>query len=146
MPTRNGIAVWEGGFPDGSGKIGVGSETFAGSYSTASRFENGKGTNPEELIGAAHAGCFSMALAHELTEAGYTPKRIDTTADVTIEKKENGFTITSVVLNTRAEVSGVDESTFAKLAQEAKTNCPVSRALAGVDISLQHELVSAVPK
>ena len=146
MPTRNGIAVWEGGFPDGSGKMTVGSETFAGPFSTASRFEDGKGTNPEELIGAAHAGCFSMSLAHQLTEAGHTSKRIETTADVTIEKKGDGFAITSITLNTRAEVSGVDEDTFMKLAESAKENCPVSRALAGVNITLEAELVSAVSK
>src|SRR5205814_9849384 len=107
----------------------------------ASRFEEGTGTNPEELIGAAHAGCFSMALAAGLTKAGHSPTRISTTAQVSLEKVGEGFKITTIELNTESEVPGIDEQTFLEHAETAKKNCPVSQALAGADIKMNAKLV-----
>jgi len=110
---------------------------FEGAYSFPSRFEEGRGTNPEELLGAAHAGCFSMALAAGLTRAGHAPTRIHTTARVHLERRGEGFDITRVELQTRARVPGIDEAEFRKQAETAKKNCPVSKALAGPEISLE---------
>ena len=104
MPTRKANAVWEGGLKDGHGTMKMGSGAYEGAYSFASRFESGKGTNPEELIAAAHAGCFSMALSAALGKAGFTPKRIQTQADVQLEKVGEGFRITAVHLTTQAEI------------------------------------------
>jgi osmotically inducible protein OsmC len=139
MPVRQGRAEWKGdvGSGQGSFSFGQGEWAYRGSYSSPSRFESGEGTNPEELIGAAHAGCFSMAFAGALTRAGHVPESIDTLANVHLEKKEAGWTITHIVLETSVSVSGIDEGTFQEVAQTAKRNCPVSRALAGVDISLK---------
>src|SRR5215217_9663581 len=109
MPERSATARWEGSLQDGKGTMRLGSGAFEGQYSFASRFENGTGTNPEELIGAAHAGCFSMALAAGLTKAGYSPKRISTTAKVHLENVGGGFKITSIELGTEAEIPGIDE-------------------------------------
>src|SRR6266702_3394826 len=125
MATRIGSAVWDGTLKQGKGTMKLGSGAFEGKYSFSSRFEEGKGTNPEELVGAAHAGCFSMALAAGLTKAGHNPTRISTTVE----------------LNTEAEVPGIDEKTFLEYAETAKKNCPVSQALAGVDIKLNAKLV-----
>jgi osmotically inducible protein OsmC len=119
----------------------LGSGAFEGAYSFASRFEEGTGTNPEELIGAAHAACFSMALAAGLTRAGFSPKRIGTTASVSLEKVGEGFKITRIELNTEAEIPNLDEKTFLEQAETAKKNCPVSQALAGTEISLNAKLV-----
>ncbi|MGH9765936.1 MAG: OsmC family protein, partial [Blastocatellia bacterium] len=116
MVTRTGNAVWEGTLKEGKGSVKLGSGAYEGPYSFTSRFENGKGTNPEELIGAAHAGCFSMALANELAQAGHPAKRVSTTAKVHLEKTGDGFRITSIDLNTEAEVPGIDEQTFLKQA------------------------------
>ena len=110
---------------------------FEGAYSFPSRFEEGRGTNPEELLGAAHAGCFSMALAAGLTRAGHAPTRIHTTARVHLERRGEGFDITRVELQTRARVPGIDEAEFRKQAEAAKKNCPVSKALGGPEISLE---------
>ena len=110
-------------------------------YSFGSRFEEAPGTNPEELIGAAHAGCFSMALAHELAQKGYSPRQIRTYADVTLVKENGGFTIRTVELSTEAEVPGIDEETFLTFATGSKENCPVSKALAGTEIKLKAKLV-----
>lgn len=142
MPNRKSHAVWEGNLRDGKGSLELGSGAFKGSYSFASRFEDGTGTNPEELIGAAHAGCFSMALAHALAEAGYTPKKVDTNARVQLEKVEDGFKITGIHLQTQATVPDIDGAKFAEFAEDAKHNCPVSRALTGVNISLEAQLAS----
>lgn len=142
MATRNGSAVWEGTLREGKGTVKLGSGAFEGPYSFASRFEEGTGTNPEELIGAAHAGCFSMALAAGLSKAGISPKRIATTAKVHLGQVEGGFAITSIELNTTAEVPGIDEKTFLEHAEDAKKNCPVSKALAGTEIKLSAKLVS----
>jgi lipoyl-dependent peroxiredoxin len=114
----------------------LGSGAFEGAYSFPSRFENGKGTNPEELIGAAHAGCFSMVFSLFLGNAGYTPTRIDTTARVHLEPVGGGFEIIRIELVTEAEVPGINEAEFLKQAEAAKNNCPVSKALAGPQISL----------
>lgn len=140
MPTRTATAVWNGSLKDGAGRLSVESGTFEGAYSFASRFENGSGTNPEELIGAAEAGCFSMAFSLELTERGYDPKSIQTTAAVTISSRDGGFVITSIDLNTTAEVSGIDRDVFMQIAEGARKNCPVSRALAGTEILLSATL------
>jgi osmotically inducible protein OsmC len=141
MAVRKAEAVWQGGLRDGQGNIKLGSGAFEGRYSFPSRFENGQGTNPEELIGGAHAGCFSMALAAGLGRAGFTPKRIATTAQVHLEQSGGGFAITRIELNTEAEVPGIDAANFAKQADEAKRNCPVSKALAGTTITLEAKLL-----
>lgn len=141
MAVRKAEAVWQGGLRDGQGKVKLGSGTFEGAYSFVSRFEDGKGTNPEELIGAAHAGCFSMALAAGLGRERITPKRITTTAQVHLEKSGEGFAITRIELNTEGDVPGIDAATFARFAEDAKRNCPVSKALAGTNITLQAKLI-----
>lgn len=140
MPARSASAIWEGTLKEGKGKIKLGSGAFEGRYSFASRFEQGAGTNPEELIGGAHAGCFSMALANGLTQLGYAPKRIETSAQVAIERVGEGFKITRINLKTEAEVPGIEEILFLEQAEKAKLNCPVSQALKGVEISLQAKL------
>jgi len=141
MPKRNAEAVWEGGLQDGKGRMKFGSGAFDGSYSFKSRFEEGTGTNPEELIGAAHAGCFSMALSGALGRAGFKPKRIHTTATVYLGKVGDAFKITKIELDTEAEVPEIDEKTFADHAEGAKKNCPVSVALAATDIVLNAKLL-----
>ncbi len=141
MPTRNAHAVWEGELKGGKGTMKLGSGAYEGAYSFASRFEEGTGTNPEELIGAAHAGCFSMAFSGGLGKAGFNPKRVSTDANVHLEKVGEGFSITKVVLNMEAEVPDIDENQFNEIAEGAKKNCPVSRALGGVDIELNAKLV-----
>ncbi len=142
MPIRRAKAEWAGGLKDGSGQMSIGDGVFEGKYTWASRFEEAQGTNPEELIGAAHAGCFSMSLSSGLGKAGYTPKNISTTAEVSLDTIEGARTITKITLSTQAQVPGIDEATFIQLAEEAKKNCPVSRALAGVEIELQASLVA----
>lgn len=138
MPKRSADAEWRGSLEEGSGTMSFGS--YEGKYSVPSRFEDGEGTNPEEMIGAAHAGCFSMAFSLVLGENGYDPESINTRAEVTVEQQGEDFVIPTIVLKTTAEVPGIDESTFQELAQAAKEACPVSKALAGVDISLEATL------
>lgn len=140
MPKRSAHARWEGTLQQGKGTLSLESGAFEGSYSFATRFEDAPGTNPEELIGAAHAGCFSMALSMLLEKAGHPPKDIETRADVTIEKVGDGFKITRIDLTTRAEVPGMDVDSFRQQANAAKEGCPVSQALAGTQISLSAEL------
>lgn len=140
MPIRKAEALWEGSLKAGKGKMKFGSGAFEGNYSFASRFEEGPGTNPEELIGAAHAGCFSMALSMLLGESGYVPERIHTSARVHIEKKGEGFKITTVELETEGRVPGIDEGTFREKAESAKKSCPVSMALSGAEIRLRARL------
>jgi lipoyl-dependent peroxiredoxin len=142
MPARTATAHWEGGLQQGKGSLRLGSGSFEGQYSFASRFEEGTGTNPEELIGAAHAGCFSMALTAGLERAGFPPTSVDTTARVHIERGEAGFSIPRIELDCTAQVPGIDEATFAEQADTAKANCPVSKALAGVDIQLTARLAT----
>ena len=141
MPVRTANAVWEGTLKEGKGNMKFGSGAFDGQYSFSSRFEEGTGTNPEELIGAAHAGCFSMAFSAQLTNAGFPPTSVQTQAKVHLEKGETGFSITTINLVTEAVVPGIDEEKFNELADNAKRNCPVSRALAGVNIVLDAKLV-----
>ncbi len=127
---RNASAVWNGGLRDGNGKMSSGSGVLADTqYSFSTRFENGIGTNPEELIAAAHAGCFSMALSAELEKAGLTPESVSTNSSLTFEKTDAGFTITTIHLDVIANVPGADAETFAKIAEGAKGGCPVSRVL-----------------
>jgi osmotically inducible protein OsmC len=140
MPARTATARWEGGLQQGKGTMRLGSGAFAGPYSFASRFEDGTGTNPEELIGAAHAGCFSMALSAGLERAGYTANSIDTSARVQLERADSGFRISRIELSTTADVPGIDDAAFGEQADTAKANCPVSKALAGVDIQLDARL------
>jgi osmotically inducible protein OsmC len=140
MAVRTSEAEWRCNLREGEGRVKLGSGAFEGAYSFPSRFESGKGTNPEELIGAAHAGCFSMALAAGLTRAGYTPTRIQTTANVHLDKVGEGFEITTIELDTRAEIPGIDEATFTREAEAAKANCPVSKALKGPKITLTTHL------
>ena len=141
MPIRKAEAVWEGNLKKGKGSMKFGSGAFEGSYSFASRFEQGPGTNPEELIGAAHAGCFSMFLSMLLDMAGYAPERIHTVARVHIDKVGDGFKITTIELETEGRVPGIDEKTFKEKAEAAKKGCPVSMALTGVEIRLKASLV-----
>jgi osmotically inducible protein OsmC len=141
MATRKATAQWDGNLQQGRGTMSLGSGAFKGQYSFASRFEEGAGTNPEELIGAAHAGCFSMAFAAGLGKAGFQPKRVSTTATVQLLKQGEGFAITSIELDTEAEVPGIDPAKFQELAEGAKKGCPVSKALAGTDIKLKARLV-----
>ena len=140
MPVRKAKAQWEGDLLKGKGSVELGSGAFKGSYSFGSRFEEAKGTNPEELIGAAHAGCFSMAFSAILGKAGFAPKSIATEAKVHIDKIGDGFTITKIELITVGQVPGIDQATFLKHANEAKAGCPVSRALTGVEITLDAKL------
>ena len=140
MPVRNAEARWEGKIQEGKGTMRLGSGAFEGRYSFKSRFEDGPGTNPEELIGAAHAGCFSMALSLLLGDAGYNPDFIETKARVHIEKVENGFKITRIDLETRAQVPRIGEDEFKQKAEDAKKGCPVSQALTGVNINLKAAL------
>jgi osmotically inducible protein OsmC len=142
MPVRTAEAEWKGNLSRGSGRMKLGSGAFEGSYSFPSRFEEGPGSNPEELIGAAHAGCFSMALSHILSEAGHIPDVVHTTAKVHLEKVEEGFKITSIELQTKGKVPGIDEETFQEKAEAAKEGCPVSKALAGTEIRLEAELLT----
>src|SRR5215467_16259364 len=141
MVTRTGSAVWEGRLKDGRGTMKLGSGAFEGPFSFLSRFENGKGTNPEELIGAAEAGCFSMALAFNLERAGHPAKSVSSTATVKLEAGEGGFKITSIDLKTEADVPGINEAKFQEQAERTKKNCPVSVALAGTQINLDAKLV-----
>jgi osmotically inducible protein OsmC len=142
MPVRNANAVWNGNLKNGKGTMKLGSGAFEGQYSFQSRFEEGTGTNPEELIGAAHAGCYAMAFSNELAEAGYEPDSVETDADVDFAVVNGNPTIKSVTLNVNASVPEIDEDTFNELANGAKENCPVSRALSGVDIKLNTALNS----
>jgi osmotically inducible protein OsmC len=141
MPVRSADAVWEGDLRSGKGKMKFGGGAYEGSYSFASRFEEGKGTNPEELIAAAHAGCFSMAFSNGLAKAGFTPTRVSTNAKATLEKVGDAFRITTMVLTTQGVVPGIDEKKFQEVAADAKKNCPVSQALAAVNISVNATLL-----
>lgn len=141
MATRTGSAVWNGTLKDGKGTVKLGSGAFEGPYSFSSRFEEGAGTNPEELIGAAEAGCFSMALANNLAKAGHPATRITTTATVKLEAVGGGPRITAIELETEGDVPGIDEAKFKEQAELTKKTCPVSVALAGTEIILNARLV-----
>ncbi len=141
MPVRSSSAVWNGNLMQGSGTVKVGTGVFEGKYSFPSRFESGQGTNPEELIAAAHAGCYSMALSATLGKAGFNPARVATTAKVHLERVGEGFSITKIELVTEAQVPGIDNTAFQTHAEGAKKGCPVSKALAGTEITLSANLV-----
>jgi osmotically inducible protein OsmC len=141
MPIRTAQAEWKGSIGSGEGRMSFGSGAWEGAYSVPSRFEEGEGTNPEELIAAAHAGCFSMSLSAGLTRAGKPPETINTTAKVHIEKQEAGWRITLIELATKAVVPGISVEDFQEQANLAKENCPVSQALASPQITLQAELL-----
>lgn len=141
MVVRHAEAEWKGDGPHGEGHMKVESGAFEGPFDFRSRMENGKGTNPEELLGAAHAGCFSMQLAFMLTQGGTPPTRIHTRANVHFGPKGKGFAISRIDLHTEASVPGIDAAKFAEQAQAAKQSCPVSQALAGVEIHLDAKLV-----
>lgn len=145
MPTRKASATWDGGLKGGNGKFDGESGAIGGAYSFGSRFEEGnRGSNPEELLAAAEAACFSMALAGALEKAGTPPTRVRTDASCTVEKVGEGFKITRIKLNVRAQVPGVDQDTFRQAAQSTKENCPVSTALRGnVEIELDAQLENA---
>lgn len=140
MPSRISSAVWEGNLKDGKGSMEVGDGVFTGNYSFASRFQEDPGTNPEELIAAALAGCFSMALAGELGNGGFKPQKIHTSARLHLDKVENGFKISKIELTTRGKVEGIDAQKFSEFVEKAKVNCPVSRALKGVEITAKSNL------
>ncbi|MEI7554465.1 OsmC family protein [Candidatus Chlorohelix sp.] len=141
MAIRKASATWEGNLKDGKGTLKVGSGAFEGPFTFISRFESSGDTNPEELLGAAEAGCYSMALAHGLSQAGHTPKSVRTEAKVNLALVEGGFKITTIELTTEAEVPGLDNSTFQEFAENTRKTCIVSRALAGVEILLEAKLV-----
>jgi len=141
MPTRTATATWEGGLKGGKGSFKGESGAISANYSFGSRFENGAGSNPEELLAAAEAACFSMALAVGLEQAGTPSTKIDTKAACTVEKQAEGFTITTMKLTVRATVPGVDKAAFQKAVQATKVGCPVSKALTGVKIDVDAELV-----
>jgi osmotically inducible protein OsmC len=140
MINRKADARWEGDLKGGKGNVKLGSGAFEGAYSFATRFENAKGTNPEELLGAAHAGCFSMALTLGLSQAGHQPKSVSTTATVHLDKVGGGFGITGITLDTRGDVPGITEADFKRLAEAAKTGCIISRALASVPMTVNAKL------
>src|SRR3989440_2829019 len=143
MAIRTAQAQWQGTLREGQGTMRLGSGAFEGNYSFRSRMGDGAtGTNPEELIGAAHAGCYSMALSAMLAGAGFTPTRVHTTARVHFNRVDSGFAIGPIDLETEAVVPGIDEATFHRLAQDAKVNCPVSKALAATPINLKATLTS----
>jgi osmotically inducible protein OsmC len=139
MAIRSGKAIWEGDLKNGKGVLTVGSDVFTGKYSFASRFEEGDGTNPEELIAAAHAACFSMALSADLSKAGYQVNEIQTKAEVKLEKGS----ISGIKLITKAKVKDINMDEFAEIASGSKKNCPVSKALAAVDIQLEAHLIKS---
>ncbi|HXS11172.1 MAG TPA: OsmC family protein [Acidobacteriaceae bacterium] len=139
---RSASAVWRGGLKDGKGSISTQSGVLKDAqYSFSTRFENGAGTNPEELIAAAHAGCFTMALSAQLTSAEIKPDEINTTAVVTMEKTDDGPTVTKIHLTTRARVPNIEKEKFDELAKKAKEGCPISRLLKAAEITLDAQLV-----
>ena len=140
MTIRSAQARWEGTLKKGAGKIELDSGAFKGPYSFGSRFKNDDGTNPEELIAAAHAGCFSMAFSMLLEQAGYPPTSIHTQTEVQLKETDKGFWINNILLVTEATVSGIEEEDLLILAETAKENCPVSKALAGTKIHLKANL------
>lgn len=142
MPTRSADATWEGNLPDGNGTMRMDSGSYEGAFTFRSRFEEGEGTNPEELIAAAQSGCYSMALSNVLDEEGYDPQSVDTTTEVTLRVLEDGPAITKIHLTVSADVPDIDEDTFQELAETAKSGCPVSNALAGSEITLDATLTS----
>jgi osmotically inducible protein OsmC len=134
MPTRSASAKWDGTLKEGNGRIEMATGAWEGPYSWSSRFEEAQGTNPEELIAAAHAGCFSMKFAGDLGAAGFDPTSVRTTASVRLEKGEAGWNIVAIELDSEAQVDGIDDGRFQEIAEQAKAACPVSKALAAVPV------------
>jgi lipoyl-dependent peroxiredoxin len=139
MPTRKASAAWNGGLKGGNGSY-KGESGIAGAYSFGSRFENAGGSNPEELLAAAEAACYSMALSGALEKNGTPPTKVETSAACTVEKGDQGFTITRITLDVTASVPNLDDATFQRIAKETKDGCPVSRALRAVEIQLRAKL------
>ncbi|WP_272908454.1 OsmC family protein [Nitrospina gracilis] len=140
MPERKSSARWNGSLKEGKGTMKLGSGAYEGPFSFPSRFESGDGTNPEELIAAAHAGCYSMAFSATLGKSGFTPESVATTATVHLNQVEGGFGITKIDLVMEATIPDIDDAKFQELAEAAKVGCPVSKALAGPEITLQATL------
>jgi osmotically inducible protein OsmC len=140
MAGRTATAEWKGDLKGGGGHVALGSGAYEGNYSFTSRFEDGVGANPEELLGAAHAGCFSMALANSLAQAGHVATSVKTTAHVYLGKDDKGFKITHIDLDTVGDVPGIDQATFSEFAEKAKVGCIISRALAANEINLKATL------
>lgn len=140
MPVSNAKASWEGDLKSGNGTMGI--TGYEGAFTYASRFESADATNPEELIGAANAGCFTLSLAAKLSAAGHVPDRVSTDAKVHLEKVGDAFSITRIELTTQAKVSGIDDEAFQAIAKDAKETCIISRTLSTVDISLDASLVN----
>jgi osmotically inducible protein OsmC len=143
MPIRSAQAVWEGTSREGKGRVRADGGGFEGPYSYGSRFEDDAGTNPEELLAAAHAACFSMALASRLARAGTAPRRIQSKSNVTIDKVEGDWSVTGIRLQVEADVPGTNDADFQRWAEDAKVNCPISRALKAVPITLEAKLLAA---
>ena len=140
MPVRTANAVWQGDLRGGRGQMRFGGGAWEGQYSFSSRFEEGAGTNPEELIAAAHAGCFSMAFSNGLAKAGFTPIKVETTAKVYLEKVGDGFKITRINLDTTGQVPGISDGQFVELAEAAKKGCPVSQLVTGAEVTVNARL------
>lgn len=144
MPIRSANAIWKGNLKEGKGSVNTESGLISDAdYSFAKRFENEKGTNPEELLGAAHAACYSMALSNALSSDGFTVKSVKTSDKVHLDKVANGFAITKIEINCEAEVSGIDDKTFLKFAEDTKKGCPVAKALTGVEFVLNAKLLKS---
>ncbi|HET7295134.1 MAG TPA: OsmC family protein [Vicinamibacteria bacterium] len=141
MAIRTAKAEWNGNLTEGKGTMSLGSGAYQGAYSFSSRFEEGAGTNPEELIAAAHAGCYSMALAAGLAKGGFSPERVASSAKLQLLKTDAGFTITTIELDVQAKVPGIDDAKFQEIAEGTRKGCPVSRALTGVEIKVSARLV-----
>jgi osmotically inducible protein OsmC len=142
MVQRTSQAEWRGNLQEGAGTMKLGSGAYEGAYSFKSRFAEGTGTNPEELIAAAHAGCFSMAFSAGLSKAGFTPTRVHTSATVTFDKTAAGFAVTRIDLDAEGEVPNIEEAEFHQQAENAKRDCPISRLLApGTEITLKAKLI-----
>ncbi len=141
MQTNNAQAQWKGSLKEGSGKMKLGSGSYEGEYSFATRFENKGGTNPDELVGAALAGCYSMAMSLGLEGEGFTPNSIDTKAEVDFGLVDGHPKISQIRLNTKADIPGINNEQFQQIAEATKKGCPVSQALSGVDIQLEAELI-----
>ncbi|MFO7756117.1 MAG: OsmC family peroxiredoxin [Bacteroidales bacterium] len=141
MSTHKSSAKWNGNLPEGNGKMVVGEGAWEGNFSFKSRFENGKGTSPEELIAAALSGCFSMSLSNALDKAGFKPVSVETDASAMLEKVDGGFAITEILLTSKSKAEDLDENKLKEIAMEAKDNCPISKALKGVNITLDITLL-----
>ena len=141
MPKRHANAKWNGTLKEGNGTMKLGSGAFEGAFTFGTRFENEAGTNPEELVGAALAGCFSMALSASIGKEGFAPESVETKSVTTIENTGDGFSITSIELTTTARVPDISDSDFQRIATATKSGCPVSKALTGTNISLDAKLL-----